>query len=391
MRIAVVRGANLNPWELANYRLDGHEVVAFGARRGAFDAHGLAIDRRRLASPADVVGRLPAIAQGAVGRFAGDSGYLAGLERALDGFDIAHTAELGSPCSRQALRARDHDRVRRVVATVWENIALPAAPNRFIARRSEIVARGVDRFLAITERARDHLLFAGVPAERIEVFPMGVDLTRFTPRQAAPDGPAPLRVLTVCRLVAEKGVEDLVVAARLLAERGVDVVVTFAGSGPAAGHLADMAARLGVADRVVFTGSVPYDEIPRLHAEADVFVLASAPRATWQEQFGFAVVEAMASGLPVLAGDSGSLDEVVGDPQQLVTPQHPDRLADALQRLATDPARRAALGAANRASAERRYDRDLVAGRIAAFYEAALSAPSASSRSAQRAPMARQS
>jgi len=111
-------------------------------------------------------------------------------------------------------------------------------------------------------------------------------------------------------------------------------------------------------------------------------VLASAPRAGWQEQFGFAVVEAMASGLPVLAGDSGSLDDVVGDPAQLVTPQYPDRLAAALERLATDPARRRELGAANRASAERRYDRDAVAGRILAFYEAALSAASASSMSA---------
>jgi phosphatidylinositol alpha-1,6-mannosyltransferase len=192
----------------------------------------------------------------------------------------------------------------------------------------------------------------------------------------------PLRVLTVCRLVPEKGVEDLVVAARLLADRGVDVVVTFAGSGPEAAHLADMAAKLGVADRIVFTGSVPYDQIPGLYAEADVFVLASAPRATWQEQFGFAVVEAMASGLPVLAGDSGSLDDVVGDPQQLVTPQYPGRLADALQRLAADPARREALGSANRTSAEQRYDRDVVAGRILAFYEAALSTASASSMSA---------
>lgn len=391
MRIAVVRGANLNPWELANYRLDGHDVVAFGARRGAFDAHGFEIARRRLASPADLVGRLPAIAQGAVGRFAGDSGYLVGLERALDGFDIAHTAELSSPYSRQALRARDQGRVRRVVATVWENIALPAPPNRLVARRAEIVAHGVDRFLAITERAREHLLVAGVPAERIEVIPMGVDLARYTPQAAARRADGPLQVLTVCRLVPEKGVEDLVVAARLLADRGIDVTVTFAGSGPEGPRLAEMAAKLGVADRIVFRGSVPHEEIPALYAGADVFVLASAPRAGWQEQFGFAVVEAMASGLPVLAGDSGSLDEVVGDPAQLVTPQYPDRLADALERLAADPERRAELGTANRASAERRYDRDRIAERIAAFYEAALAVPSASSTPAKRAPIARQS
>jgi hypothetical protein len=98
MRIAVIRAGHLNPYELANYDLDA-EVVAFGSRAGSFDAHGLPLATRQLPSPADYVNRLPYLGRGAIGRFVGDVDYMAGLEKALAGFDVAHTAELVTPYS----------------------------------------------------------------------------------------------------------------------------------------------------------------------------------------------------------------------------------------------------------------------------------------------------
>jgi glycosyltransferase involved in cell wall biosynthesis len=394
MRIALVRGGNLNPWELANFDLPEHEIVAFGSRSGSFEAHGLPLNARRLPSPDDAVRRLPGLGQAAVRRFTGDIDYLIGLERALRGFDVAHVAELATAYSHQALRARDGGAVSRVVATIWDNIALPARENALVERRVHHVAAGLDRCLAISERARLHLALAGVPDERIEVIPMGVDLERFTPHDSSRAANEPLAVLSVSRLVAEKGVEDLVVAMRVLADRGVGARLTLVGEGPLSGRLHAMAEQLGVADRVELAGTIPYEELPSIHRSHDVFVLASGPRTTWQEQFGFAVVEAMACGLPVLAGDSGSLDEVVGDRAQLVTPHHPPALAEALAQLAADPERRRALGAANRRCAEERYDRRKVARRIAAFYERALEAPprpNPASSPSRRSPMARQS
>jgi glycosyltransferase involved in cell wall biosynthesis len=393
MRIALVRGGNLNPWELANFDLPGHEVVAFGSRSGSFEAHGLPLRARRLPSPDDALRRLPALGRAVVRRFAGDVDHLVGLERALRGFDVAHVAELATAYSHQALRARRRGAVSRVVATVWENIALPAPENAMVERRVAAVAAGLDRCLAISERARLHLVLAGVPDERIEVIPMGVDLERFTPNEA-PRAGEPLRILSVSRLVAEKGVEDLVVAMRLLADRGVEARLTLVGEGPLRGRLEAMAEGLGVADRVQLAGTIPYEQLPSTQRAHDVFVLASGPRTTWQEQFGFAVVEAMACGLPVLAGDSGSLDEVVGDRAQLVTPHNPPTLADALEELARDPVRRRELGAANRRRAEARYDRREVSRRIASFYERALAEPprtSSASSASSRSPMVRQS
>jgi len=374
VRIALVRGPNLNPWELANFEpIDG--VVAFGSRRGAFAEQRVGIPVRRLPSPADGVARLPALGRAAVARYAGNTDQLIGLERAVRGFDVVHTAELATVYSSQAIRARAHGACRRVVATVWENIPLPAPENPLVARRVAAVAAGLDHCVAITEGARLHLELAGLPSERIDVLPMGVDVVAFRPGGRAEAAPgAPLRVLSVARLVSEKGVDDLVVAAALLRRRhGVTAEVTFVGAGPMQHRVEELGARLDV--RVDVRGAIPYEELPALHAAADVFVLASAPRATWREQFGFAVVEAMAAGLPVLAGDSGSLDEVVGDPEQLVRAHDPDALARALARLAAEPGRREAHGRRNRDRAIARYDRRQVAERLAALYERVLAAP----------------
>ena len=199
-------------------------------------------------------------------RFSGSVEYLAGLEGALRGFDVAHAAELANPYSLQAVRARQRGHVRRVVATVWENIALPHAPNEATRRRMRAVADGVDRFLAITEDARMHLELAGVPRDRIEVFPMGIDLDRFTPAGGERDS-RPLRVVSVSRLVSEKGVEDIAVALRLLSDRGVDAQVTLVGTGPLEGRLRSMAGELGLGARLRLAGSVPYDRVPALLAD----------------------------------------------------------------------------------------------------------------------------
>jgi glycosyltransferase involved in cell wall biosynthesis len=373
MRIALVRGPNLNPWELANFDF-GEEVCAIASKRGAFDVRGVNAEVRRLACASDALRRLPPLLQAGVLRFTGTLDYLFGLERELAGFDIAHVAELVNPYSLQAIRARDRGACKRVVATAWENIALPPAENALVRRRVRAVAAGVDACVAVTEDARLHLRMSGVPEERIEVIPMGIDLGHFKPVDDRPaDGP--LRVLSVARLVAEKGVEDLVVAIALLAERGVEAQLTLVGTGPLRQRLEWMANELGVADRVKLAGPLPYDQMPVEHGQSDVFVLASAPRTTWKEQFGFAVVEAMASGLPVLAGRSGSLAEVVGDPWALVTPQDPVALADRLADLAADPELRRRKGKENRERAEERYDRTLAARRLRELYDRVLELP----------------
>jgi glycosyltransferase involved in cell wall biosynthesis len=130
-----------------------------------------------------------------------------------------------------------------------------------------------------------------------------------------------------------------------------------------------------VADSVDVAGRLAYGDLPDAYRRADAFVLASGARTTWREQFGFAIVEAMASGLPVVAGDSGSLKEVVADRDSLATPHDPPVLAAHLARLAADPAERARQGERNRAWAEQRYDRRKVTSQLADLYERVLAEP----------------
>ena len=371
MRVALVRGPNLNAWELQNYeRLDA-EVVAFGSRRGAFDEHGHPVEVRRLPAVTDVLRGVPAML---AERFGGSLHYQWGLEKALAGFDVAHTAELFNPYSLQAIRARDAGHVERVVVTVWENIAFRAPENARVARRVAEVAARADHYLGISERSRFYLETLGVPADRITITPMGLDLERFRPAPPRADGP--LRILTVTRLVAEKGVEDLVLALALLRDRGVDARVRMVGSGPLEGRVREIAGRLGLQDRVEVGITLRHDEIPAAYHDADVFVLASGARTTWREQFGFAAVEAMASGLPVIAGHSGSLPEVVADPDSLVIPHDPHALAGALEKLAADPAERRRQGERNRRWAEERYDANAVRRTIQGVYDEVLARPS---------------
>lgn len=372
MRVALIRGSLIGPWEYGNHRVDGVDVELFTAR-GAADGAAIPFPVRELRSPAQVLGHLSPRATGVLEMVAGNVQWLRGLEDALAGFDVAHGGEVFQPMTLQACDARDRGNCRAVVSSVMENIAFHPDQNRAVRRRIGEIARRVDHFIAMSERARLHLELWGVDPERITVRPYGTDTERFRPA-SEPRADGPLRVLSVSRLEHGKGVEDLVVACGLLARRGVEVHVTLQGRGPLEPRLRWIAERMGIADRVVIPGFVAYDDLPDVYRAHDAFVLASGPTRTWQEQLGYAVLEAMASGLPVVVGSSGSLPEVAGREDALVRPHDPEALADALEAL-TDPSVRAERGAFGRERALGRYDQRTVAAELKAIYERVLSSP----------------
>ncbi|GAA3879330.1 glycosyltransferase [Streptomyces sedi] len=197
----------------------------------------------------------------------------------------------------------------------------------------------------------------GVPAERVRVVPCGVDPELFTPvGDRLPRGPWRHRLLHLGRLVPRKGAEiSLAALARL-----PDAELVIAGGPPAdrlaadpvAGRLRRAAERLGVAERVRFTGAVPHTEVPFLIRSADL-VLCPAD----YEPFGIVPLEAMACGVPVVASAVGGQRDTVADPTtgRLVPPGDPVALADAVAGLLADPAERAARGAAGRRRVLTRY------------------------------------
>ena len=175
----------------------------------------------------------------------------------------------------------------------------------------------------------------------------GVDLPRHPPGPAA-EGlraryglrPGLPLILTVSRLSPEKHVNVLLDAAARLT---VDAEVAIAGTGPGEASLRARARRAGLAGRVRFLGFVPAADLPGLYRLADVFAIASEA-----ELQSLATMEAMASGLPVVAADACALGELVGHGRTgfLAAPGQGGQMAAYLDMLTGDPGLRARMGAA---------------------------------------------
>ena len=164
------------------------------------------------------------------------------------------------------------------------------------------------------------------------LLPLGVDIERFRPTTSGPPNGS-LRVGFVGRLIPHKGVDVLLRAAALDERLRVEVF----GAGPEAGPLRQLGDQLGLEDRVTFHGHVEEERIPDVYAAFDVLAVPSVPLPSWVEQFGRVVVEAQASGVPVVASASGALPDVVGDQGLLVPPNDPAALAAALRRFLDEP------------------------------------------------------
>ena len=367
-RVVLLRGHNANVWDLRPLeRLeDEFELSALVTGSNLHRLDGLALPTVGVGSPRD---KLPA------GRAAGAAAYALGErylghEEHLRGAAIVHAAEIGTWFSAQAARLKAKLGFR-LVLTVWETIPWRGAYRWPRERRyREAILPAADLLLATTGRARDALLLEGVPAERIVVSPPGVELDRFAAATGAPQDP-PL-LLSAGRLVWEKGHQDALRALAAL-HRGIggparpDVRMLVLGDGPEAGKLRRYAADLGVDGAVEFRPTVPYDEMPALYRSATSLVLGSLPTRGWEEQFGMVLVEAMASGTPVVAADSGAIPEVLGSYGALVRPGDWMAMAGALRagplggaRPAPDPAVLARFSAAALAERTRGAYRSLV-------------------------------
>jgi glycosyltransferase involved in cell wall biosynthesis len=186
------------------------------------------------------------------------------------------------------------------------------------------------------------------------------------PALTARTGDGAPRVLFAGVLTPRKGVVDLLLASRLLAERGVPHELVLAGGTPDEGPDAEAEVRAAAeGSRARFLGAQPHEAMTGLYREADVFCLPS-----WWEAMPLSVLEAMASGLPVVASMVGDIPRAVEDgvTGRLVPPRQPAALADALEPLLRDRASRRAMGLAGRQRAEREFDLAETVNEIDALY-----------------------
>jgi glycosyltransferase involved in cell wall biosynthesis len=202
----------------------------------------------------------------------------------------------------------------------------------------------VDAYVANSAGALDVLAAHGVDRARLRWIPNGIDAGRWPlpDRTGRADPPT---VLCVGRFIAIKRQADLVEAAALLRARGVRARFVFAGTGPTLGAVQARVRALDLTDDVAFLGGCTPERVAQALADADVACLVSS-----QEGMPGAVMEAMASALPVVGTRVNGIADLVRDGETglLVPPADPAALAAALERLVGDTALRQALGAAGR-------------------------------------------
>lgn len=223
--------------------------------------------------------------------------------------------------------------------------------------------RSADVVILVTPRLARILVSEGIEEGRVHVIPPGVRPSLFAGpfEDPFPDVGRP-RVLFIGRLAPQKGVRTLVEAAGTL--QTPDVRVLLVGDGPERARLEREVERLGLGHRVRFLGFFPHDRVPAALAHADLLVLPSL-----YEELGTVLLEAMWSGLPIVASRTGGIPDVVSDETTglLVPPGDPKALAEAIDRVLGSPdlARRLAEAARRQAKA---YDWEVLADRILGVY-----------------------
>jgi glycosyltransferase involved in cell wall biosynthesis len=177
------------------------------------------------------------------------------------------------------------------------------------------------------------------------------------------------------KLVEEKGLHALWSAFEALAREHENTHLVLLGGGPLLGELREAAREAGLEDRLHVPGVVHNAALPAYLNALDVFVLPSETRRNWREQFGRAVVEAMACGVPVVASDSGEIPNVVGDAGLIFREGDVVALTEKLRRLLCDRAIRAHLAQQGRQRTLDRYSLECVVEQHLAMY--AMMCPSA--------------
>ncbi|MEU6345098.1 glycosyltransferase family 4 protein [Streptomyces sp. NPDC046977] len=267
---------------------------------------------------------------------------------------------------------------RRIVATTHGHEAgwaqLPGS--RRLLRR---IGEGTDTITYLGEYTRSRIAPVLSPraAARMVQLPPGVDEKTFHPasgggavraRLGLADRPV---VVCVSRLVPRKGQDTLILALPRILAVQPDTVLLVVGGGPYANELKRLAAETGVTDSVVFTGAVPWEELPAHFGAGDVFAMPCRTRRGGLDVEGLGIVylEASATGLPVVAGDSGGAPDAVldGETGWVVRGGVPEDAADRILALLGDAELRQRMGERGRKWVEDAWRWDLLADRLKAL------------------------
>jgi len=258
-------------------------------------------------------------------------------ESRRDALDVLHVQFVAPPVHRGKLVATIHD---------LGFLDLPRTFSRFFVLRSRILvrrtARRADRIITGSSYSRDHIVRAyGIRPEKIAVVPYGISERIGAPlrdedveKTLAGLGIRRPYLLSVGRLNPRKNLAALLRAfAELKSRRGFPHALVIAGRKDYGTETIWREARGAGLGDVVFTGYVPEEDLPALYRGADIFLYPSL-----FEGVGLPVLEAMASGVPVITSNTTSLPEIAGGAALIIDPENESDISHAIERFLDDPA-----------------------------------------------------
>ncbi len=373
MKVAVVRGKFLNKYEMQFFEplTESFDMTAFGSLTSFHDRFAFPVVK--LPSPMDLPDfpyKMPLL-----NRLFVDAHYLWGLEGNLKGFDLVHTAETYFRYTQQCLNAKKKGYVKKVIATVLENVPFN---NEGIPGRRAYKARArreLDHIIALTNKTKTALLLEGADPEKITVISHFIDTKVFYPAKDSVlrrnHAQKRLTILFSGRLQWYKGVFDIVEAAKKLihdpALSRYFLTFVFVGNGSQRGKLLDLEEQYGLSRHFVHTSAL-YEDMNAFYNSADMFIAPSKPTPTYEEQYCTALLEAQAAGLPIVTTRSGGIPENIGDAGVMVDPGDVPALAQALKSYILSPRKRSVYGQAARNRAVTVHDARIGAKKLAALY-----------------------
>ena len=168
------------------------------------------------------------------------------------------------------------------------------------------------------------------PEQRIDIIPNGVDTEKFHPLKNGEI--KAINILCVARFIKRKNLDLLIIALSIVMKKYPNIRLILVGEGPLEEDLKSLCKRLGVADNVEFRGRIPHEKIDEIYRNSHVYALPSQ-----SEGMSNTILEAMASGLPIITTDTGGTSELIRENGIITSKLNPETIANAIMKVLDDP------------------------------------------------------